>query len=193
MELKPRVEELLAHTTPDEQTGVSVDAANTGLRPGKDVVQRYVGHPVCLVPRPLRELRGTVKVELAPGENKTVSMTLTARSVSCWEARLHDWYAPSGEYTVSVGRSGRDLPLEMPVNVRTEKEIPLAESGRVKRFQQENMDRANAGNPGMMQAMIQYVPLRALKSFARLDDMIAKMNEAVCTRRLPDGGAERTV
>lgn len=181
----------------------------------------YVGHPVCRVPRPLRELRGIAKVELAPGETKTVSMTLTARSVSYWEERLHDWYAPSGEYTVSVGHSSRDLPLEIPVNVRTEKEIPLAvdadtclgdiycnpyaapvlrrmlaESGRVKRFQQENMDRTNAGNPGMMQAMIRYVPLRALKSFARLDDaalddMIAKMNEAVCARRLLDGGAER--
>lgn len=215
---------LSAGTLTDEgEVGVSVDVTNTGLRPGKDVVQMYVGHPVCRVPRPLRELRGIAKVELAPGETKTVSMTLTARSVSYWEERLHDWYAPSGEYTVSVGHSSRDLPLEIPVNVRTEKEIPLAvnadtclgdiycnpyaapvlrrmlaESGRVKRFQQENMDRTNAGNPGMMQAMIRYVPLRALKSFARLDDaalddMIAKMNEAVCARRLLDGGAERQV
>ncbi len=71
----------------------------------------------------------------------------------------------------------------------------LAKSGGAMRFQQENMDRTNTDNPGMMQAMIQYVPLRALKSFARLDDatldaMIAGLNEAVRARHLPDGGTE---
>ena len=161
---------------------VSVDVTNTGLRCGKDVVQLYVGHPVCQVPRPLREFQGTAKVELAPGETKTVSMTLTARSVSYWEERLHDWYAPSGEYTVSVGHSSRNLPLETTLVFRTEKEIPLvvsadtclgdiyrnpyaaaafrkmmAANGGALRFQQENMDRTNDSNPGMMQAMIQYV------------------------------------
>ncbi len=200
---------------------VSVDVTNTGSRTGKDVVQLYVGHPACQVPRPLRELQGVVKVELAPGETKTASMTLTTRSVSYWEERIHDWYAPSGAYTVSVGHSSRDLPLEASLAFRTEKEIPLvvdadtclgdiynnpyaaaafrrmlAKSGGAMRFQQENMDRTNADNPGMMQAMIRYVPLRALKSFARLDDvaldaMIAGLNEAVRTRHLPDGGTER--
>ncbi len=199
---------------------VSVDVTNTGSRPGKDVVQLYVEPPACQAPRPVRELQGIAKVELAPGERKTVSMTLTARSLSYWEERLHDWYAPSGEYTVSVGHSSRDLPLGTALAFHTEKEIPLvvdadtclgdiyrnpwaapafrkmlAGSGGAMRFQQENMDRTNADNPGMMQAMIQYVPLRALKSFARLDDaaldaIIAGLNEAVRARHLPDGGTE---
>lgn len=200
---------------------VSVDVTNTGARTGKDVVQLYVGHPDCQVPRPRRELQGFAKVELAPGETRTVSMTLTARSVNYWEERLHDWYAPSGEYTVHVGHSSRDLPLEARFTFTTAKEIPLvvnadtclgdiyrhpgaaeafrqmlAKSGGALRFQQENMERTNAGNPGMMQAMIQSAPLRALKSFARLDDaaldaMIAGLNAAVSARNSPDARAER--
>ena len=50
--------------------------------------------------RPLRELKGFQKVFLQPGERRTVTFTLTDRSVSVWQ---DGWKVPGGTYTVCVG------------------------------------------------------------------------------------------
>ncbi|MDQ3855094.1 MAG: glycoside hydrolase family 3 C-terminal domain-containing protein, partial [Chloroflexota bacterium] len=61
---------------PDRDLTVSVDVANTGSRPGKEVVQLYVRDAAASVSRPEKELKAFAKVELAPGETRTISFTL---------------------------------------------------------------------------------------------------------------------
>jgi beta-glucosidase len=55
---------------------VSVDVANTGAVPGKEVVQLYVRDLYASVDPPVKRLRDFEKVALAPGERRTVTFRL---------------------------------------------------------------------------------------------------------------------
>ena len=59
---------------------VSVDVTNTGKVAGKEVVQVYVHDHKSKLIRPPKELKGFAKVELQPGETKTVSLKLDFRA-----------------------------------------------------------------------------------------------------------------
>ena len=65
--------------TDQEVLTVSVDVENTGNRAGKEVVQIYVAPGESETARPVKELRAFDKIELAPGEKKTVVFELDAR------------------------------------------------------------------------------------------------------------------
>ena len=61
---------------------ISFDVKNTGTREGADVAQVYVGDKQTRVPRPAKELKGFVKVNLRPGETRRVSVVLDGRALS---------------------------------------------------------------------------------------------------------------
>lgn len=107
-----------------EALGVSVDVTNTGSRTGKEVVQLYVAPKGGTVIRPVRELKGFEKVELAPGETKTVRFTLDRRAYAYWSAEIHDWHVESGEYEIQIGRNAQDILLSQAVYVESERVIP---------------------------------------------------------------------
>lgn len=88
---------------------VSFDVTNTGSRAGADVAQVYVGEADPKLPRPSRELKGFVRVDLAPGETKHVSVPLDARAFTYYDAGLQHWHANAGTYSVQVGRSVEDI------------------------------------------------------------------------------------
>jgi beta-glucosidase len=86
---------------------VRVRVTNVGARTGSDVVQVYVGDPVCSVDRPVRELRAFAKVRLAPGESTVVELALTARAFAYWGS--NGWMVEPGEYVIEAGASSRDV------------------------------------------------------------------------------------
>jgi beta-glucosidase len=88
---------------------VSVPVTNTGSRPGREVVQIYVGDPVASVRRPPRELRAFAKVTLEPGETEVVDITLSHRDLAFWDAPRGSWRAEAGEFRLWAGSSSRDL------------------------------------------------------------------------------------
>ncbi|KAI9737896.1 MAG: hypothetical protein M1834_009266 [Cirrosporium novae-zelandiae] len=98
---------------------VSVTLTNIGARSGKEVVQCYVSFPEGVIDDstgetidfPVRVLRGFEKVELAAGESKEVTLQLTRKDLSYWSVGYGNWIMPLGEFSLSVGRSSRDLPL----------------------------------------------------------------------------------
>jgi beta-glucosidase len=61
---------------------VSVDVTNTGKTAGKEIVQLYLRDLVRSVTPPTRQLKGFAKIDLKPGETKTVKLTLTAEDLS---------------------------------------------------------------------------------------------------------------
>jgi beta-glucosidase len=95
----------------DRMATVSVTVRNTGTRKGADVVQMYIGDPGAPVDRPIRELKGFERVELSPGESKTISFQIDRRALSFYSTEHHAWTAQPGQFDVSVGSSSRDLPL----------------------------------------------------------------------------------
>jgi beta-glucosidase len=96
----------------DHKTGydatVTVRVTNSGKRAGAEVVQLYLGFPVEAA-EPPRQLKGFARVELNPGESKTVTMAIDKASLAAWDEGAHDWKVYPGKYTVDVGASSRDI------------------------------------------------------------------------------------
>jgi beta-glucosidase len=88
--------------TRDGELTISVDIRNTGTRAGTEVAQLYVRDLVGSRSRPVKELKGFQKVELAPGELKTVHFTLRARDLAFYTAR-NTWEIEPGDFLAFVG------------------------------------------------------------------------------------------
>jgi beta-glucosidase len=95
---------------------VQFTLANTGRRPGAEIGQVYVGFPAA-DGEPPRQLKGFEKVALEPGEARTVTVDLEPRAFQHWSTERSGWVATPGCYTVAVGSSSRDLPLQGAVPV----------------------------------------------------------------------------
>ena len=105
---------------------VSVDVTNTGKVPGKEVVQLYVADRESReVFRPIRELKGFDKIELVPGETKTVTFTLDKRAFAWWNTRIHDWYVESGEFDIQICRNASEVILQETVTVEGTAVLPI--------------------------------------------------------------------
>lgn len=96
---------------------VSVAIANTGPVAGADVVQFYVAAPAAAA-EPPHQLKGFEKVNLKPGESKTVSLTLGSRAFSAWNTAANRWTVVAGHHGILAGDSSRNLPLHGDVEIR---------------------------------------------------------------------------
>ena len=92
--------------TTDGTLTVSVDVTNTGNREGKEVVQLYIGDDQCSVLRPQKELKHFEKVDLLPGETKTVTFTITPQDLQFYSG---GWKTEPGKFTIYIGSSSRDI------------------------------------------------------------------------------------
>ena len=170
---------------------VTVDVTNTGSVAGKEVVQLYVADRESTVIRPVKELRDFAKVELAPGETKTVTFTLDKRAFAYYSVRIHDWHVETGEFDIMIGKSSRDIMLTKTVTVESTEKLPFVYTtdttlGDVKKdpkaweivkgimskglFSEEQGNSegesaAEAMTQEMNDAMVEYLPLRGPISF----------------------------
>ena len=94
-------------TRPGQGLNVSFDVRNTGSRRGKEIAQLYVADSQSSVPRPMKELKRFAKVDLAPGETKTVTVRLQIEDLAHFDVSTKRWVAEPGEYKVIVGSSSR--------------------------------------------------------------------------------------
>jgi beta-glucosidase len=89
---------------------VTVSVANTGDVDGAAVPQLYVSFPDSTpAGTPPKQLRGFTKVFLAAGASETVAFELMRRDLSYWDIISQQWLIPTGEFTLSVGSSSRNL------------------------------------------------------------------------------------
>ena len=110
--------------TDQDTLTATVTVTNTGSRTGKTVVQLYVSDVDSTVLRPVRELKGFEKVELAPGETTEVTFTLDKRSFAYWNEQISDWHVETGEFVIEVGQSSRDICLAETVKVNSTVKLP---------------------------------------------------------------------
>ena len=97
---------------PQSSTGsleASLTVRNTGTRAGAEVVQLYLSDPHASVDRPVKELKGFRRVELAPGESKLVTFPLDRRALSFYSPETKQWVSEPGSFEVLVGSSSRDI------------------------------------------------------------------------------------
>jgi beta-glucosidase len=97
--------------TVDAVVHAAVDLANTGSRPGEEVVQLYVGFPASKVDRPVKLLRGFEKVPLAPGETRRITIPVAVKDLAYYDPAAKAWVVERGAYTVQVGPSSRQSDL----------------------------------------------------------------------------------
>jgi beta-glucosidase len=90
--------------------GVSFTVRNTGQRAGAEIAQVYVGLPAA-AQEPPKRLVAWDKIQLAPGESKTVALRLDSKFLSIFNERKDDWELLPGEYKFFVGGSSRSTPL----------------------------------------------------------------------------------
>ena len=89
--------------TADDVLTVSVDVKNTGARAGKEAVLLYTSDVVASLTPDNRRLRDFTKVELQPGEVKTVTFRLPAKSMAFVGADCR-WTLEEGDFVLRVGR-----------------------------------------------------------------------------------------
>lgn len=90
---------------------VSFSVENTGKMSGAEVAQLYIAPKTSGTFRPARELKGFVRITLAPKEKKRAEITLSDRSFALWSTKHGDWVVEAGEYEILVGASSRDIRL----------------------------------------------------------------------------------
>jgi beta-glucosidase len=103
---------------------VSVDVTNTGKLAGKETVQVYVHDRQSGLVRPEKELKGFAKVELQPGETKTVSIKLDFRSFAYYHPAYRGWISESGAFDLLVGACSADIRCSLPVTLQSSLELP---------------------------------------------------------------------
>jgi beta-glucosidase len=95
----------------NESTRVSVDVKNTGQRAGTETVQLYIRDLFSSVTRPVKELKGFARVELQPGESRTVTLEITPESLAFYDLNMEYTVEPGG-FEIMIGSSSRDADLQ---------------------------------------------------------------------------------
>ena len=198
--------------TDQERVTVSVDVTNTGDRAGKAAVQLYVRDLESTVRRPIRELRDFDKIQLQPGETRTVSFTLDKRAFAYYEPKCDDWFVESGAFVIEIGESSREIRLSTTVEVEgtTVLSFPVTVNTTIGQllkhpkgaaFVRQMASRSNGpsdaeqaeamgeGSEKMMQKMMFEMPLGSLVSYGRmtaaqLDALVDSFNATTETENI---------
>jgi beta-glucosidase len=88
-----------------EQNGqitVSADVTNTGDRAGEEVVQLYIRDLVGSLSRPVKELKGFEKITLEPGQQKSVTFSVSPDDLAFYGAS-GEWKAEPGKFKLWLG------------------------------------------------------------------------------------------
>lgn len=104
--------------TADDTFTITVPVTNTGTRRGQETVQLYISDLKSSLPRPVKELKGFSKVDLAPGETRDVTFTVTCPDLSYFDPARHVWVAEPGTFTAHLGSSSADLRTQVRFTLR---------------------------------------------------------------------------
>jgi len=87
---------------PSGEVAVSAEVTNVGERAGDEIVQLYIRDMVAAISRPVKELKGFVRLSLAPGQTQTAAFRLTREDLSFYDAS-GQWTFEPGTFRVWVG------------------------------------------------------------------------------------------
>ncbi len=96
---------------------VTFTVRNTGKRAGTEIAQVYSGFPAA-AGEPPKRLVGWTRVDLEPGEQKTVTVAVDRDRLSVYDEASDSWKLTTGRYDLQVGGSSRNLPLHQEVSMQ---------------------------------------------------------------------------
>jgi len=103
---------------------VTADVTNTGAVAGKEIVQLYVHDHKSGLVRPEKELKGFAKVELQPGETKTVSIPLDFRAFAYYHPEYKQWITEDGDFDLLIAASAADIRQTLTVTLVSTLDLP---------------------------------------------------------------------
>jgi beta-glucosidase len=122
LSVTPNVDPMTAHAVLTVQYTIT----NTGGREGREASQVYVTLPA-VANEPSKRLVGFQKADLMPGASQRVTVTIDSSApnhpLSYFQPNPNGtwadghWVTSSGSYTIDVGTSSADTPLETAVNL----------------------------------------------------------------------------
>ena len=101
---------------------VTVTIKNTGDREGKEVVELYVAAPDSKAAnKPAKELKAFAKTKsLKPGENETLTLSITADQLASFDETASAWVVAEGEYQFLVAASAADIKATLTAPVKNQ-------------------------------------------------------------------------
>jgi beta-glucosidase len=112
--------------TSGESVEVSIKLMNCGSVAGDEVVQLYVRDEFATTPRPVKELKGYVRLTLQPGEASKVTFRLPVDQLAFYDEDLNLMIEP-GEIEVMLGSSSEDIRLHGRFEITGAKKISVKE------------------------------------------------------------------
>ncbi len=91
-----------------DSLNVSIDVKNSGNVEGEEVIQLYLQDLVGSVTRPVKELKGFRKINLKPGETRTVNFKITPDMLSFLNIDMKSVVEP-GKFNIMIGGNSVDL------------------------------------------------------------------------------------
>jgi beta-glucosidase len=93
--------------TKDSIVTINIDVTNSGKRAGEEVVQLYCSDVVASRVRPVKELKGFKKINLQPGERKTVTFEIDSNSLGFYNEAM-EYIVEPGLFKVCVGPNSQE-------------------------------------------------------------------------------------
>lgn len=94
-----------AEVRPGGTLTASVELHNTGTHDADQTVELYTHQRAGSASRPVKELKGFVRVRLKAGESRRVSLPLRADDLKYWSPATHTWVLEPGLFDMWVGDS----------------------------------------------------------------------------------------
>ena len=103
----------------NETVKASFKVKNTGSVAGKEVTELFIAQPdaPAALRRPIKRLEGFQKIDLEPGETKTVEMEIKIEDLAFFDEAADCFLVDTGRYQVQVGTNSRDISLTKDFNV----------------------------------------------------------------------------
>jgi len=103
--------------TDGKRIQATVTVRNAGQVAGEEVVQVYLSEEGSRAERPLRKLVAFQRVQLAPGESRSLSFDLEPERMAHWEESSRSLVIEPTSYLLSVGPASDQLPLSARLNL----------------------------------------------------------------------------
>jgi beta-glucosidase len=103
---------------------ISLRVKNSGSLEGDEVVQLYIHDEFGSTPRPIKELKGYIRLSLQAGEEKTVIFHMNADQLAFYDNDLQLVLEP-GSVRIMLGSSSEDIRIDGRIEIVGEGKTPI--------------------------------------------------------------------
>jgi beta-glucosidase len=100
-----------------ETMHITVNVKNTGTMDGDEVVQLYVSYPDSKVERPVKALKGFLRIHIPAGRSLKVSIPLKSGDLTYWDGFQHAFILEKGKVQLMIGAASDDIRLTGTIDV----------------------------------------------------------------------------